>query len=58
MKTTNRLRTFPKPKEKSPEKDNQKPKKKGSKKPLIILGLVLVVGAIAGDALLPPRAKL
>ena len=39
---------FPKPKEKSPEKDNHKPKKKGSKKPLIILGLVLVVGAIAG----------
>lgn len=38
----------PEDKEKSREKDDQKPKKKGSKKPLIILGLVLVVGAIAG----------
>ena len=40
--------TVPKPKDKFPEKDNPKPKKKGSKKPLIILGLVLLVGAIAG----------
>ncbi len=37
-----------KTREKTKEPADQKPKKKGSKKPLIILGLVLVLGAIGG----------